>query len=119
MGDGVVGVGLVVGVAGVGGGVRALAYLWDVRGGLRGFVNCRLGMRDAAVVVEERVDVLVHEIGIVSARILAPGVQRLVEGGGAPPALWRATASSSLAATKSRAHTRQYWPRFSELHTRI
>ena len=70
--------------------MHALEDLWDARGGLRNFVNCRLGMRDAAVVVEERVDVDVTKIGVVFARILAPGVQRLVEGGGAHPALWRA-----------------------------
>ena len=70
--------------------MHALEDLWDARGGLRNLVNCRLGMRDAAVVVEEHVHVLVRQIDIISARILAPGVQRLVEGGGAHPALWRA-----------------------------
>ena len=69
---------------------RTLADLWDARGGLRNLVNCRLGMCDAAVVVEERVDVTVHKIGVISARILAPGVQWLLEGGGAHPAVWRA-----------------------------
>ena len=35
-----------------GGGGRALEDLWDACDGLRNLVNC-LGMRDAAVVVEE------------------------------------------------------------------
>ena len=44
------------------GGVRAIEDLWDARGGLRNLGNCRLGMCDAAVVVEEHVHVLVQKI---------------------------------------------------------
>ena len=70
--------------------MRALEDLWDARGGFRNWVKCRLGVRAATVVVEEHVHVPVHNVGVISSRILVPGVQRLVESGGAQPALWRA-----------------------------
>ena len=73
-----------------GDGGRAIQDLWDVGGGLRDFVDGPLGMRDAAVVVEEHVHVHVHKIGVPLFRILTPGMPRVVKGGGAHPALWRA-----------------------------
>ena len=73
-----------------GDGGRAIQDLWDVGGSLRDFVNGPLGMRDAAVVVEEHVHVLVQKIGVLLVRILTPGMPRVVKGGGAHPALWRA-----------------------------
>ena len=50
-----------------GDGGRAIQDLWDVGGSLRDFVNCALGMHDAAVAVEKRFGMRAQKIRVKSA----------------------------------------------------